>query len=149
MKSITLQSLGTVPLKHTRRYCKLKYESSSSGTPQNFTDVLLIAAIPVFILVTLPSVPDSYCISVSCYTVLQVIHSFSQTGQLSNKRMEPMEGIYFCMFLTLQMSPLIRDTKLHMLWDLTAYCSDYKDVMPLPQFKPANAYNCIRFTIIL
>jgi len=42
-------------------------------------------------------------------------------GQLFSKRMEPVEEIYFCTFLTLQMSPLILDTKLHRLWDLTVH----------------------------
>jgi len=42
---------------------KLKYEYSPSRTPQNLRKVLLITAIPLFISITLPPVPDSYCIS--------------------------------------------------------------------------------------
>jgi hypothetical protein len=42
----------------------LKHESSPSGTPQNLREVLLITAIPLFVPITLPPVPDSYCVSV-------------------------------------------------------------------------------------
>ena len=41
----------------------MKYESSPSGTLQNLREVLLITAIPLFIPITLPPGPESYCIS--------------------------------------------------------------------------------------
>jgi len=45
----------------------LKYESSPSGTPQNLREVLLITAIPLFIPITLPLVPESYCTHISVF----------------------------------------------------------------------------------